>query len=104
MTNKTLPPELVEKMRLEICNVGDWQVQLYSKQCAQIAVDYADDVNSDTFISLYKSQEALGKQMEQNQLLRKQRDELIYGLTKLKEENMLSHAGDEIIEQLLKKH
>lgn len=70
MSDKKLPSELVEKMRLEICNVGDWQVQLYSNYCVKIAVDYASEQKEpllNTIVDLVEDR----KRIEQH------RDELI---------------------------
>lgn len=79
--NNPLSPELVEKMRLEICNVGDWQVQLYSKQCAQIAVEYAEQENEIVL-------NAMSSLSDKYNSIKKQRGELIEALKEAITERM----------------
>ncbi len=96
MSNKQLPPELVDRMikTIYIKIGGSEFLPELSKQCAQIAVDYADEQNA--YI-----QHTYNESLE---LLQKQRDELIECLTKC--EKSLSFIGSDTteIKQLLKKN
>lgn len=71
MSNKTLPPELVEKMRIAI---DSNHYSEHAEKCAQIAVDYADEqVRIGVSELVQDNQELTGE----NYILKQQRDELL---------------------------
>lgn len=90
MKTQQLPPELADEFYNAL---PQWVNKEDAEKCAQIAVRYADEQNAYIVHTFTESIEEL----------RKQRDELLDALKSMKEQNMLSHAGDEIVDELINK-